>query len=637
MDEFQIENNVLKKYRGTSAEVVIPEGVKAIGEYAFCYSPMRRVVLPQSVETIASNAFVRCNRLKEIEAHGTLKEIARDAFFKCPLLKGTLMIGAYLVKHERVTEEVIVPDEVRIIGEEAFCAIPMSSLTLPEGLQKIGKNAFQWCRAIEEITIPASVKEVEAGAFRECRSLKKVTILSGDVQFGKNVFDISPVQEVIAPWLSVSDLPRELKKLYLKDFLNRLARGEEIDERVQKANQKYVTMQRKRLYATTNEALFTYMLQNGIVPIEDIDGLITKFNEENHLARVAALIDYRDKRFTEAEKERQFNKLFEVHEQPTVADLKRIWTTQKKEDGTYRITGYKGPELDIVVPAAIGRIKVTEIGKSRAAKYSTGCITNVRSVVVSEGIEIIGIAAFQKCSALTKVELPETVTKIARDAFKSCSKLKNLQIPHSVEEIGDNAFFNCRSLSEVTLSKQIRSIGYKAFASCRKIKKVTVLGSVAALGWGAFINCSALESVSFAEGLEKIGGTAFEGCWSLREVQLPTTLKEIGLGAFGDCRALQQFTLPKGVKVIDTVAFQECAALKKINIPASVQKIGDSAFTKCKSLEVIVLPQGLSTMGTTVFDNYATLTILCKPKKKPVGWLHNWNGGAKVIWGYTGD
>ena len=74
--------------------------------------------------------------------------------------------------------------------------------------------------------------------------------------------------------------------------------------------------------------------------------------------------------------------------------------------------------------------------------------------------------AFNSCSGLTSVTIPNSVTSIASAAFYKCNGLTSVTIPNSVTEIGSSAFFYCSSLTSVTIPNSVTSIGDKAFNDC---------------------------------------------------------------------------------------------------------------------------------------------------------------------------
>ena len=108
----------------------------------------------------------------------------------------------------------------------------------------------------------------------------------------------------------------------------------------------------------------------------------------------------------------------------------------------------------------------------------------------------IGTSAFNGCTALTSVTIPEGVTSIGDSAFKDCTGLTSVTIPDSVTDIGASAFEGCTGLTSVTIPDSVTDIGASAFEGCTGLTSVTIPSSVTSIGSEAFRNCSALASVS---------------------------------------------------------------------------------------------------------------------------------------------
>ena len=100
--------------------------------------------------------------------------------------------------------------------------------------------------------------------------------------------------------------------------------------------------------------------------------------------------------------------------------------------------------------------------------------------------------AFIRCSALTSVAIPDSVTSIGDYAFSECSALRSISIPDSVRSIGAEAFYKCSNLSAITIPDSVTSIGYGAFESCSSLKTIVVPKSVTSIGDIAFKKCSGL-------------------------------------------------------------------------------------------------------------------------------------------------
>ena len=98
-------------------------------------------------------------------------------------------------------------------------------------------------------------------------------------------------------------------------------------------------------------------------------------------------------------------------------------------------------------------------------KATTGAIT-IPTKLGGYGVTSIGSSAFDGCSKLTSVTIPDGVTSIKDAAFRNCRGLASVTIPDGVTSIGNSAFFGCSGLTSVTIPSSVTSIGYYAFGGC---------------------------------------------------------------------------------------------------------------------------------------------------------------------------
>ena len=100
--------------------------------------------------------------------------------------------------------------------------------------------------------------------------------------------------------------------------------------------------------------------------------------------------------------------------------------------------------------------------------------SDVKKVVIEDGVTSIGELAFYKCSSLTNITIPDSVTCIEYAAFHGCSSLSSITIPNSVTSIGIYAFVFCSSLTSITIPDGVTSIGYGAFSECSSLKTISL-------------------------------------------------------------------------------------------------------------------------------------------------------------------
>ena len=126
---------------------------------------------------------------------------------------------------------------------------------------------------------------------------------------------------------------------------------------------------------------------------------------------------------------------------------------------------------------------------------------SLKTVVIAGGSSI-GDRAFYKCSGLTSITIPDSVTGIGKWAFAWCTGLTSITIPDSVTSIGDYAFSMCTDLTSIEIPDSVTSIGRFAFSSCTKLTSIEIPDSVTSIGYEAFSSCSGLTSITF-NGTEK--------------------------------------------------------------------------------------------------------------------------------------
>ena len=176
----------------------------------------------------------------------------------------------------------------------------------------------------------------------------------------------------------------------------------------------------------------------------------------------------------------------ELAEKPnSTSALKIIWGFKKRDDGSLVITNYKGNETEVTIPAAIGKNEVTALEGTFSAAMSSKQITNsevrkrITSVIVPEGVTVIGALTFDSCENLTSVSLPNTLEEIGRSAFDGCKGLSDLALPGSVKRIGYCAFSGCEKLKSLTIPESIMEIQDRAFLACPNLTIHAPAGSYA--------------------------------------------------------------------------------------------------------------------------------------------------------------
>ena len=219
--------------------------------------------------------------------------------------------------------------------------------------------------------------------------------------------------------------------------------------------------------------------------------------------------------------------------------------------------------------------------------------SDVKQVIIGDGVTTIGGSAFSYCSSLTSLTIPNSITDIGSSAFSGCSSLTSVTIGNSVTEIGGYAFSGCSSLTSVTIGNSVTDIGSSAFSGCSSLTSVTIGNSVTTIGSGAFFSCSSLTSVTIGNSVTEIGYYAFSGCSSLTSLTIPNSVTTIGYYAFSGCKNVKQITVEAvtppecSINTFDGVNTKEC----KLFVP----KNSVDAYKKADGWKEFFLIEGTTT------------------------------------------
>ena len=274
---------------------------------------------------------------------------------------------------------------------------------------------------------------------------------------------------------------------------------------------------------------------------------------------------------------------------------------------------------------------VTDLGQVFSNKKE---ITSFKELQYFMGLTSIENRAFDGCSSLTSVTIPNSVTSIGEYAFQGCSSLTSITIPESVTSIGERAFSGCGSLISITIPSSVTSIENRAFDGCSSLTSVTIPNSVTSIGEYAFQGCSSLTSITIPESVTSIGERAFSGCGSLISITIPSSVTSIGENAFQGCTGLpiidnlryadtylveavdknqSSYAIRLGTRFIGPSAFYYCSGLTSVTIPSSVTSIGNYAFYGCSGLTSIGIPPNVTSIGNSAFFGCSGLTSITIP------------------------
>ena len=559
-----------------------------IGGSAFngCTS-LKELTLPQGVKTIYGNAFRSCSNLVSVYLPDTVSYITGGAFRDCGQVVLSVAYNSY-AKQYAIRNGIAYVERERAVTASGSCGADATwelysdgalsirgtgSLTNPayagavawsayresirtvevaSGITNLPDFAFFGCSALETVSFAegSQLTTIGGSAFNGCTSLKELTLPQGVKTIYGNAFR------------SCSNLV----SVYLPDTVSYITGGAFRD------------CGQVVLSVAYNSYAKQYAIRNGIAYVE------------------------RERAVTASGS--------------CGADA----TWELYSDGALSIRGTGS----LTNPAYAGAVAWSAYRESiRTVEVASG-ITNLpdfaffgcsalETVSFAEGSQLttIGGSAFNGCTSLKELTLPQGVKTIYGNAFRSCSNLVSVYLPDTVSYITGGAFRDCGqvvlSVAYNSYAKQYairngiayveRERAVTASGSCgadatwelysdgalsirgtgsltnpayagavawsayrESIRTVEVASGITNLPDFAFFGCSALETVSFAEGsqLTTIGGSAFNGCTSLKELTLPQGVKTIYGNAFRSCSNLVSVYLPDTVSYITGGAFRDC-------------------------------------------------------------------------------
>ena len=146
---------------------------------------------------------------------------------------------------------------------------------------------------------------------------------------------------------------------------------------------------------------------------------------------------------------------------------------------------------------AIVKNGIIDLGDGSAGRGTFSNCTNLKSIILPNGLMYIKQNCFIGCKSLTNISLPDSITSIGSHTFDGCSSLTSITIPNSVTNIGMYVFRDCSSLANITIPNSVTRIENDTFDNCSSLASITIPESVTSIGQGAFRGCSSLTNITY--------------------------------------------------------------------------------------------------------------------------------------------
>ena len=574
--------------------ISIPESVRTIASDAFrgC-SNLVSVSLPEGLMSIQGNAFTNCSRLTSITIPESVTSISSQAFGgNTPLAEVTVLNPTPPSTSNdafptRASATLYVPAGCKAAYEAAtgwkeFGSIEeygisgqcgdnlkwtfypatgllsitgtgamydytsstrpwadyrsqITSISLPAGLTRISKYAFNNCK-MQEVVIPDNVTFIGDGAFAFCSELQTVTLPKTPTEIQSRAFN--GCNQLVSVKVN-NPVPDAIDATVFSNRTNATL---------------YVPAGSKEAYEAADYwTEFKEIIETGVSGQcgENLYWRFYSSTGELAITGTGAMYDY------------------------TPSDL-APW-----KELLDKITSLSLPD-----------------GLTHIGKYAFSNCVALATATIPQSVTSIGNFAFISCRSLTDIAIPQGVTILQPYTFRDCRELQNVSLAEGLTSIGTSAFAQCMSLTEIAIPQSVTSIKDYAFYACTELQNVSLAEGLTSIGDGTFTSCEKLSSITIPESVTSIGDFAFDGCESLTEAvcnsklfaylppsfqgayTIPSGIQTICGGAFTEHNGLTSVTLPRTVTSIGSFAFEGCRKLATVyaNMPEAFT-FGAEAFT----------------------------------------------------------
>ena len=317
--------------------------------------------------------------------------------------------------------------------------------------------------------------------------------------------------------------------------------------------------------------------------------------------------------------------------EPEPSSTEGLTFTLINNDLEYEVSGYNGTSTEVYIASTHNGKPITSIG-SLAFEYCT----SLTSVTIPDSVISIGDVAFTGCTSLTSIEIPDSVTSIGIGPFAMCTSLTSIIVDANnlvYESIDGNLYSKegkelvqyvaGKTTTSFSIPDSVTSIGAGSFGYCYTLTNIEIPNSVTSIGFSAFEGCTSLTSIKIPDSVINIGERTFLGCTSLTSIEIPDSVTSIGYWAFYDCTSLTKVNYTGTIDGWAQIEFDDYYAsnplcyAKNLYIKdqlvtevvlTTATKISTYAFYGCDLLTSIEIPDSVTSIGNYAFYGCTSLT-----------------------------
>ena len=478
-------------------KVVLPKGLKVLREESFSHTALDEIILPQGLEIIEVSAF-RTAGSGPLAVQSNVSEVV--------IPDSVVSIGEYAFASRDNLKTLVMSENIEHIGSKAFLGTAWYEAQ-PEGYICFGDILYAYKGDFPEgsiVTIPSFIKKISGKAFAGKKGLKKIVIPDGVILDGGNIFDgCSSLEEAVLP-SDLKELPdgtfsnTGLKSITLPDGLEVIGKNAFSGT----ANLKSITLpdglEVIEESAFRSGGLTEIVIPDSVTTIDQLafDNCVDLLSitlgkglqniEQDAFKDCVALFEVYNLsslEITSGSKDNGGVGYYAKDIYDTLSAASKIERASDgyvfyNDDGEYSLIAYDADKKEVVLPEEYK-------GKSYAIASAFYYKTTLEKVVIPDSITSLPANVFYSCLNLKEVVLPDSLTAIPDGAFESCRALTTITLGEGITEIGVKAFA-VSGVEELRFGDGLKSIGAEAFSACNSLKSIIIPASVKFIGAKAF-------------------------------------------------------------------------------------------------------------------------------------------------------
>ena len=556
--------------------------------------------------------------------------------------EGVTAIGASAFEGRRSMTGVQLPSTLESIGRLAFWQTGITRIVIPAGVKEIGDQAFAYS-SVQSAELNCKDAFIDASVFANCSSLISVSFCDGFKALGDKMFyNCSSLETAVLPagvtWLGVETFRNSgLISIVIPDSVEHI--GEEAGVAAEVGTKNYLFADCARLTSVVLSSNLVTMSAYCFYNCAALESITYNGyeGEGNSLPKTLTVVG--SYAFTNTQSLLQLD----MPAVKDVGQY-LFGDTDKKEGETSLASGIVTVSMPSLETVGVGLFRnctalesVTLNNNLKAlGSYMFANCTALKNITLPEELTYMNTYTFQN-SGLTSIVIPSKVEHMGKTAdtaattsevvnlFDGCESLTSVTLPAGLLTMGSYIFRNCTSLVKVTYS------GYEGEYNALP-ETLSILGS------SSFANC-AFDNISIPEALKSTNSSVFSGCNLVRvaynAIAMTTT------GVLKDMTNLTQVVFGDKVESLPGHSFYGCVNLQNVTLPDSIETISYDAFRDCNAMTEIVLGKNVILDGGRVFWGWTEeQTIYVKQSAYmsfrlwSTSWMEECN--ATIVWDYVG-